>query len=129
MDLYLTNTKQTNGFSTLYITEQVSTMSDEVYYDLESKEVREERRRGDMDRRISYLEAAHLDNTNKITSLIKGFNDLNITLTTLTTTINTAVKVILFGFAFASTSLAGLWGYHTYLTAQINHTTTTITRN
>jgi hypothetical protein len=100
----------------------------ETYYDFDSREVREERRRGDMDRRISYLEAAHTDNTNKITTLISGFNDLNITLATLTTSINTAVKVVILGAALASTSLAGLWGYHTYLTAQINHSNTT-TRN
>jgi hypothetical protein len=80
----------------------------------------------ELERRVAYLEAFQIDTTKKIVTLVDGLNDLNITLAKLTTSINIAIKTILLGAAFATTSLAGLWGYHTFITAQIHESASDI---
>jgi hypothetical protein len=72
--------------------------------------------------RVNILEIAHIDNTNKISTLVDGFNLLNINLTVLIASINTAVKTALIGATFAATVIGGFWGYNTYITNQLNKT-------
>jgi hypothetical protein len=76
--------------------------------------------------RMNHLEAAHIDNTSKITTLISGFNTLNINLTSLVASINSAVKTTLISATFMATIMGGLWGYHTYMTSQIDNATTAL---
>jgi hypothetical protein len=64
--------------------------------------------------RVALLEAAHLDNTNKITTLIEGFNTLNINLSSLITSINTAIRTTFIGATFASMMVGGIWAYYTF---------------
>jgi hypothetical protein len=80
----------------------------------------------ELERRVAYLEAFQIDTTKKIVTLVDGLNELNITLAKLTTSINIAIKTVLLGAAFATTSLAGLWGYHTFITSQIHETASDI---
>jgi hypothetical protein len=76
--------------------------------------------------RVALLEAAHLDSTSKIITLIDGFHLLNINLATLVASINSAVKTTLISATFMATLMGGLWGYHTYMTSQIDNATTAL---
>jgi predicted DNA binding CopG/RHH family protein len=80
----------------------------------------------EVERRVAYLEAFQVDTTKKIVDLVDGLNELNLNLTKLTTSINIAIRTVLLGAAFATTSLAGLWGYHTFITSQIHETASDI---
>ena len=70
--------------------------------------------------RVALLEAAHLDNTHKISTLIDGFNTININLSSLITSINTAIRTAFVGATLASVIIGGIWSYYTF--AVNNHT-------
>jgi hypothetical protein len=76
--------------------------------------------------RISLLEAAHLDSVAKVNTLVDGFHTLNTNLAILIASINSAIKTILIGATFSAALVGGLWGYHTFITAQIQNTAANI---
>jgi hypothetical protein len=74
--------------------------------------------------RVALLEAAHLDSSSKISTLINGFNTLNVNLATLISSINTAVKTTLTGVSLVVILIGGFWGYNAFITDQIQNITT-----
>ena len=75
--------------------------------------------RKDMRVRVALLEASHIDLTTKVGILIDGFNHLNVNLSTLISSINIVIRVITTGITIIGTLTSLLWGYHSYMTAQI----------
>lgn len=70
----------------------------------------------DIKARVSLLEASHIDNTSKITILLDSFNALNLNLTKLTSSINTAVKMAVGCGLFIITLTGGFWTLYTHST-------------
>jgi len=73
----------------------------------------------DIKTRVALLEAAHLDSTSKIVTLVDGFNKLNINLATLIASINTAVNTTLRAVALITILIGAFWSYNTYISKQI----------
>ena len=74
----------------------------------------------DIKTRVALLEAAHLDSTSKIGTLVDGFNKLNINLATLIASINTAVNTTLRAVALITMLIGAFWTYNTYISKQID---------
>ena len=75
--------------------------------------------RKDMRVRVALLEASHVDLTAKVTTLIEGFNTINVNLSKLITSITIGIKVVTTGVTILAALSGIFWGYHTYMTAQI----------